>query len=309
MIAGAILPCVELRPRTIGTFVGTCMPSDASHVSFPEKLRRPLRRYTRLYEVLQETKRRAGSSPRRRASRPVEPAVSQSLLAAKPEGYYSNVRLELLPFIPEGVSTVLEVGCADGAFGAQLKNRGAREVWGIEIDESAARQAQGVLDRVLIGDIAALVDDLPDGRFDLAVFNDVLEHLVDPFTVLSKLRGKLTPRGVVISSIPNIRYYPTFRDLLVHKKWEYQEWGVLDSTHLRFFTVDSIRNMYVRLGYKVLRHEGISPLPDPPMEYLVANLILRGRLDDMRFLQFVTVARPVATTPAVPGRDPGQPMV
>lgn len=280
------------------------MPSDANRVSLLEKLRRRLRRYPRAYEVARATKRMAGSAVRRRASRRVEPAVSQSLLAAKPEGYYDVVRPEVLPFIPEGVSTVLEVGCAGGAFGAQLKDRGAREVWGIEIDESAARRAQGVLDRVLIGDIAALVDDLPDAHFDLAVFNDVLEHLVDPFTVLSKIRGKLSPRGVVVSSIPNIRYYPTFRDLLVHKQWEYQEWGILDSTHLRFFTVDSIRNMYVRLGYKVLRHEGISPLPDPPLKYLLANLVLRGRFDDMRFLQFVTVARPVATTSVVPGRDP-----
>jgi SAM-dependent methyltransferase len=247
-------------------------------------------------------KRSAVAALNRRSSRRVVPPLSESLLAAKPDGYFDVVRHEVLPFIPEDVSTVLEVGCAGGAFGAQLKERGAREVWGVEIDESAARRAQRVLDRVLIGDIATLVDDLPDAYFDLVVFNDVLEHLVDPFTVLSKIRRSISPRGVVISSIPNIRYYPTFHDLLVHKKWEYQEWGILDSTHLRFFTVSSIRNMYIRLGYEVLKHEGISPMPEPPWKYCLGNLILRGRLDDMQFLQFVTVARPVATTPDLPER-------
>jgi SAM-dependent methyltransferase len=226
-----------------------------------------------------------------------------SNLEAKPDAYYHVARSEVLPFIPEEIDTILEIGCADGNFGFRLKEMGAREVWGVEVVESAAKEAQKVLDRVLIGDIADLMDQLPDAYFDLVVCNDVLEHMVDPFTFLSEVKRSMTQRGVVVSSIPNIRYYLTFRDLLVDKKWEYQEFGILDRTHLRFFTVDSIRNMYVRLGYEVLRHEGISRMASMPWKYRLINKVLRGRLDDMQYLQFVTVARPAIATPAPPARD------
>jgi SAM-dependent methyltransferase len=219
-------------------------------------------------------------------------------MEAKPDSYYHGTRDELLPFIPRDVGTVLEVGCADGNFGRLLKNRGAREVWGVEIVASVAEQARRTLDRVLIGDVTNLIDELPDAYFDLVVFNDVLEHMVDPYLVLTKMKSKVSSSGVVISSIPNIRYYPVLRELLLHKKWEYEESGILDYTHLRFFTVKSIVAMYERLGYTVLRHEGINPMPDRPLSYRLASTVLRGRVSDMQFIQFVTVARPTVSTSA-----------
>ena len=221
-----------------------------------------------------------------------------SNLDTKPDSYYQGTRDEMLRFIPENVGTVLEVGCADGNFGNRLKENGAREVWGVELVESAAQRAQRVLDRVLVGDIADLIDQLPANYFDLVIFNDVLEHMVDPFSVLERIKSRISQDGVVVSSIPNIRYYHVFRELLVHKTWEYEESGILDRTHLRFFTVKSIRNMYERLGYDVLRHEGINPMPKRPMTYRLANAILRGKLSDMQYEQFVTVAQPAAATPA-----------
>jgi SAM-dependent methyltransferase len=219
-------------------------------------------------------------------------------LDTKPDNYYQNKRDEVMGFIPEDVATVLEVGCSEGDFGCRLKERGAREVWGIEIVEEAGRRAQERLDRVLIGDVAGLIDQLPDRYFDLVVFNDVLEHMVDPFDVLARIKAKVSPRGVVFSSIPNIRYYWTFRDLLVYGEWEYEESGILDWTHLRFFTFKSIRKMYQRLGYEVLRHEGINRMTQLPRIYRLANLILRNKLVDMQYIQFATVARPVAPAPA-----------
>src|SRR5450759_2238381 len=94
-------------------------------------------------------------------------------LDVKPETYYLGTRDEMLGFIPEGVDTILEVGCAAGGFGHQLKLRGVREVWGVEMFEAAARQAESVLDKVLVGDIANLIDQLPETYFDVIVFNDV----------------------------------------------------------------------------------------------------------------------------------------
>jgi len=231
-------------------------------------------------------------------------------LDAKPDTYYQGTRNEMLRFIPEGVETVLEVGCAAGGFGRQLKQRGVREVWGVEVVESAAQQAQEVLDKVLIGDIADLIDQLPANYFDVVVFNDVLEHLVDPFTVLARIKSRIRAGGMVVSSIPNIRYYHTFRELVLHKTWEYEESGILDRTHLRFFTVKSIRNMYERLGYEVLRHEGNNPMRKRPMSYRMANVLLRGKISDMQYEQFVTWARPIPTplatpaAPSAPAEDP-----
>jgi SAM-dependent methyltransferase len=221
-------------------------------------------------------------------------------LETKPDSYYHGTRDEVLPFIPADVGTVLEIGCADGNFGFRLKERGAREVWGVELVESAAKRAQSVLDRVLVGDISDLIDGLPAYYFDVIVFNDVLEHMVDPFSVLERIKSRISRGGVVVSSIPNIRYYPTFRELLVHKTWEYEESGILDRTHLRFFTVKSIRNMYENLGYELLRHEGINRMPHLPVTYRLANALLRGKISDMQWVQFVTVARPILNArPAV----------
>lgn len=213
------------------------------------------------------------------------------------DNYGRNVREEILGFVPLDAIRILEVGCAQGYFGEALKAGTPREVWGVETGAAAASEAEGRLDRVLCGDIAALIDELPVRYFDAVVFNDVLEHLIDPYDVLTRIKPLFADHGVVVSSIPNIRFYPTFYELLAHKKWEYEESGILDRTHLRFFTVDSIRAMYERLGYEVLRHEGINGLDRLPKRFHLANAILRGRLSDMRYPQFATVARPRSGEP------------
>lgn len=218
-------------------------------------------------------------------------------MQANSDQYYRGTRREMLQFIPEGVDTVLEVGCAAGGFSAQLKQRGVREAWGVEIVESAAEKARQVLDKVLVGDIADLIDQLPAAYFDVVIFNDVLEHMVDPFTVLARIKSRIKDGGMVVSSIPNIRYYHILFALVVRKNWEYEDSGILDRTHLRFFTVRSIRAMYERLGYTVLRHEGINVMPDRPLMYRLANVLLRGKVSDMQYEQFVTWARPNLETP------------
>jgi 2-polyprenyl-3-methyl-5-hydroxy-6-metoxy-1,4-benzoquinol methylase len=221
----------------------------------------------------------------------------------KPKNYYQNIREEILPFVPLGAVTALDVGCGEGYFAARLVAQGVREVWGVEVAEDAARRASYRLEKVLVGDIGRLIPELPVDYFDVIVFNDVLEHLVDPYDVLGRIQACLSEKGVVVSSIPNVRFYPTFYALLAHREWEYEESGILDRTHLRFFTIKSIRRMYERLGYEVLRHDGINPLEHLPRRYRLANALLGGRLSDMRFTQFATVARPIrqVAAPQAPG--------
>lgn len=221
------------------------------------------------------------------------------LVDVKPDNYYQNAREEIVGFIPPRAHRILEVGCGEGHFGRRLKDETEREVWGVEVVVAAARVAEQHLDKVLRGDISTLMDDLPPNYFDAVVFNDVLEHLVDPDDILDRVKRHLSEGGVVVSSIPNIRFFPTFYELLVHRRWEYEESGILDRTHLRFFTIESIRAMYERLGYEVLRHEGINELDRLPKKFRIVNGILRGRLSDMRYPQFATVAHPLRL-----GRDP-----
>ncbi|MFO7744175.1 MAG: methyltransferase domain-containing protein, partial [Psychroflexus sp.] len=100
--------------------------------------------------------------------------------------YYINQRTEMLEFFPPNAKTVLDVGCGEGSFAKQIKDLYHTETWGIEYMESHAKEAQKVLDKVFIGECEKFLEDLPDNYFDAIYFNDVLEHLFDPYMVLEK---------------------------------------------------------------------------------------------------------------------------
>lgn len=208
---------------------------------------------------------------------------------ARPIGYYANPRKEMLDFIPKRTKTVLEVRCGEGSSGAQLKALGM-EVWGVEIDQISAAIARRNIDRVLTGDACRLLNCLPTGYFDCIVFNDVLEHLVDPFSLLVSIRSLLTANGVVVSSIPNVRHFSNRKRLLIDKQWQYEDWGILDRTHLRFFTQKSIRAMFSSLGYDIIRLEGISAFV-PSWKFRALNILLLGNLSDTKYAQFACVAQ------------------
>ena len=211
-------------------------------------------------------------------------------MSSQPPEYFAQTRPEMLSFVPQGRLRVLEIGCAEGRFGAQLKqHRGAGEVWGVELDPKAAAAAERTLDRVFVGDIARLSFDLPEQHFECIVMNDVIEHLANPDEVVARLKRVLARDGVIVCSIPNVRYFFTLFDLVVRKKWEYEDAGVLDRTHLRFFTLSSIRSFFDRLGFEVERLEGIHGLNS--WKFTAINALSLGQLADTRFPQFACVAR------------------
>jgi len=209
---------------------------------------------------------------------------------AKPAGYYWNEREEMLRFIPKDARLVLEVGCGGGIFGSAVKRVSGAEVWGIEIDNEAASAAKDKLDKVIIGDVSEIIPNMPDKKFDCIVFNDMLEHLVDPFSVLITIKSKLTPKGVIVCSIPNVRYLPVLRRLLVDKQWKYEDWGVLDRAHLRFFTKKSIVGTFNELNYEILQLEGINGINS--WKFNLLNMLLLGNISDTRYMQFACVVRP-----------------
>lgn len=209
--------------------------------------------------------------------------------------YYTRTRTEMLDYIPAECHVCLDVGCANGAFGSSLKQQQpAREVWGIEISRSAAEQAGSVLDKVLIGDAMEVIDELPDHHFDCICFNDSLEHMVDPYTILERMRPKLkNDASRIVASIPNIRYYKPLFGLVFQKDWRYADAGVLDMTHLRFFTRKSIQRMFHDAGYKVQSITGVNRTRK--VKVRIWRWLSLGWLNDIEIMQYACVATPAGT--------------
>jgi len=207
----------------------------------------------------------------------------------KDHEYFNHKRPEMLAFLPDTCNTVLDVGCGEGIFAEQIKIQKNAEVWGIELMDGPGIKAKDRLHNVFIGPCEKFVGDLPDNYFNVIYCNDVLEHLIDPYTFLTDLRSKLTADGVVISSIPNIRYHSAFKKIILQKKFEYQSHGIFDKTHMRFFTKSSIAKMYEDQGYEILKHQGINKTRS--LKPYIYNIPFFFTAMDMFYLQFATVAR------------------
>ncbi|TMB98843.1 MAG: methyltransferase domain-containing protein [Chloroflexi bacterium] len=146
---------------------------------------------------------------------------------------------------------VLEVGPATGYLTELLKGRGCR-VAGLEIDPAAAEIARQFCERMIVGDIEALdlVATFGEDKFDVVMFGDVLEHLIDPKTVLMKMRGLLAPGGRIVASVPNVAH-GSVRLALLRGDFHYTELGLLDRTHLRFFNREGVAALFEEAGYVV----------------------------------------------------------
>jgi len=207
----------------------------------------------------------------------------------KAANYFGNIRHEMLEFLPKKLNTLLDVGCGEGNFANFIKSKKTVEAWGIELMEEPATKAKEKLDKVLVGACEENIKELPDNYFDVIFFNDVLEHFVDPYSVLKQMKQKLSPEGIIVSSIPNVRYHRVIKQLLFNKDWKYTMDGVLDKTHLRFFTKKSIVKMYEDLGYEVLHHKGINKTKS--LKPYLYNLFFLFTAMDIFYIQYATVVR------------------
>ncbi len=169
--------------------------------------------------------------------------------------YYTFPRDRLFEAIPAEAGRVLEIGCGAGVLGDSLKRSGkATAVVGIELNPNAAELARPRLDAVHVADIETAALDSWRGQFDTLVTADVLEHLRDPWAALFRLRDCLKEGGILVASIPNIAHYKIIKKLLF-AHWRYEPGGILDHTHLRFFTRGSIEDLFRGAGFEVLRME------------------------------------------------------
>jgi SAM-dependent methyltransferase len=173
--------------------------------------------------------------------------------------YYSNIRLDLINLIDKKSQNlkVLEIGAAYGETLFYLKQNGiASEVVGVDIFEDAKnKQNYKPLDQFIFGDIEKI--DLPEyfQHFDLILLADVLEHLFEPKSVLETLKKYLKEDGKIIISMPNIRYYSALYKIVFKGDFKYEESGIFDYTHVRFYCRKNIQELLETAGYKVLKQE------------------------------------------------------
>lgn len=216
--------------------------------------------------------------------------MDNSAYYAKSAKYFKYGRREMLPFVPEKAKVILELGCGEGEFAANLKSERQVHVTGIEPFAAAAQAANSRLDRVLSVDANAGVLELQGLQFDCIVCNDVLEHLPDPWDTLKRLRSLMAPGGVLVASLPNMRFMPVLKDLVLKGNWNYVDQGVMDRTHLRFFTRKSMCVLFQESGYQVTKIQGINAIKFP-WKFELLNKMIFGALSDAKFEQYACVAK------------------
>jgi len=223
-----------------------------------------------------------------------EPSAPASLPA-----YYQFSRPEVVARVRPAGQRILDVGCAAGAMGAAMLAAGAAEVAGIEVHPPAAGLARSRLSAVYGYDLDELPElPYPDGYFDVITAADVLEHVRDPAALLRHLRRWLSAAGRLVCSIPNVRHQSVLLPLLVHGRWDYAEAGILDRTHLRFFTVESMRRLLAEAGFVAEGPADAVATPPTPELERVAELVgsLGGDAarfrEEARVVQVVLAARP-----------------
>lgn len=211
-----------------------------------------------------------------------------------------GARQDIVRLAPLPVDRVLDIGCGPGLTGAALRAAGAREVWGVERDPALAEAAAMRLDRVIHAD---LDNDpllgLPPGSVDLLIYADVLEHLVDPWSLLAAQRTLLRPGGAVVISLPNVRHIRVLFGLLVRGTFSYRPEGILSIGHLRFFTTRSMRAMIAGAGYRIVRETGsYAPTGDHLRHWSL------GLLDDFLAQQRLFLVQPLEDPESVASGEP-----
>ena len=214
--------------------------------------------------------------------------------------YYTQPRPEMLPMLPPARRRILEIGCAEGLFLYSIV--GAEEKWGVEPTEPAAAAASAKLTRVINKPFDEAKKELPLSYFDLVICNDVIEHMTDHDSFLLEIRQYIAPGGVIVGSIPNVRYYKNLFNLLFAKDWEYMDWGILDRTHFRFFTEKSLRRSLSSAGFEVEDFRGINGGIEFGFSkwklayslFAILSIVLSlGYFNDIKHQQFAFRARPV----------------
>lgn len=220
----------------------------------------------------------------RRLRRDEEPLDPHAL--PRPASYHDDDRSDVLPLVPATARTYLDVGAGCGQFGRLLKRtRPVSFLAGVEPEPlDIDRQLYDAVYRSTFPLDAAQLGELPP--IDCVSFNDVLEHMVDPWAALRRARRLLSPDGAVVASIPNVHNLATLFDLLGRGDWPYSSSGVLDVGHLRFFTRSSSQRLIESCGLVIEEVRHLDPLPLPRPIRLACGPLLEWRASGYRRVGF-----------------------
>jgi 2-polyprenyl-3-methyl-5-hydroxy-6-metoxy-1,4-benzoquinol methylase len=207
--------------------------------------------------------------------------------------YYREERSEIRQFLPHKYLKVLEIGCGEGNFISSLNIDS--EKWGIEPNKDAYEKIPKKIYKAFNLTYETSLQYLPDNYFDLVICNDVIEHLFDHDYFFESIKTKMTSNAYLIGSVPNVRYFENVATFLINKDWKYVDFGILDKTHLRFFTEKSFLRMINSHKFIVEKFKGINKLSLKPLSikmllkviviYLIVFLTM-GYYKDILFLQF-----------------------
>jgi 2-polyprenyl-3-methyl-5-hydroxy-6-metoxy-1,4-benzoquinol methylase len=176
---------------------------------------------------------------------------------------YDGLNQAVLSLVPPSAVRILDVGCGTGTFGERLRTDGQRYVAGITYSPQEAELASKRLSKVYCADLTNF-DFSSLGKFDCVILSHILEHMYSPTQILERLKSVMGPESVVVVALPNVVWWKQRLQFLMGK-WQYQDWGILDRTHFRFFDKYSSAELLKDAGYEILqrRYDGPFPLTKP----------------------------------------------
>ena len=211
------------------------------------------------------------------------------------EGYHNQIRLDVVPSIPQSDGTLVDVGGGTGATAVHMKAIGRAGRVGT-VDRVAAADAHPGLDFHYTGEIEDekfLADFIErEGPFDTILCLDILEHLVDPWRLVAQLHLALAPGGHIVASIPNVRHYRVSGGLFFRSRWSLTDAGILDRTHLRFFVKETAVELMTHSG---LRLESVAAPRRERHRRRIAlfHRLTFGKLNSLVDVQYVVCVRRV----------------
>lgn len=204
--------------------------------------------------------------------------------------YYQNPRDDIRSLISGRFERCLDIGCGAGIVGSTLVRDGvAASSDGIELNQAAATAAKKVLSQVYTTDLSHSTDGIPLGVYDLVLCLDVLEHMVDPWAALRRVRSLMKPGDTLVISLPNVRNFRVTIPLFLKGEWRYESSGLLDVTHLRFFTRKTAISLVAETGFSISQIHSTSRKPLSKSWW--ADLLTFGLFRELLDFQYVIQAR------------------
>lgn len=219
--------------------------------------------------------------------------------SAKEQKYFNNPRMDIIKLIPKrGNNKVLEIGAGGGDTLIEIKKQNiATEVVGVDLMHlKNTNQDNPLIDKFIYGNIENIDLGLPLNYFDIIICGDVLEHLIDPWKTLKNLYRYLKSDGIIITSIPNIREIQTLYKIVVKADFGYEEKGILDKTHLRFFCKKNILSLLKEASFESISVNSSFDTIGVSSIRKLSNQLTLGLFRDFLTIQYIIVAKKIIST-------------